>query len=97
MSVIESQASEKCTTVSEDQAIEMAKAWLANDIGQNLPVIGAFYKPAVEAGGPEGYYFDQPARWLVVFQCDVPEGFHPDHIDLYVDAATGEIEAPPMM
>lgn len=83
-------------SVNENQAIEIAKTLLKEEIEQSLPLIGAIYVPEAKAGGAEGYYNDQPARWLVSFQCDVPEGIYPDHIDVMVDPTTGEAYAPRM-
>lgn len=83
--------------LGETQAIKIAQEWLKQDLGEVLPLIGAFYMPEAKGGGNEGYYSDQPARWLVSFQCNTAEGYEPDHTDLYIDVETGEVYAPRMM
>lgn len=82
--------------MSKNQAISVAREWLERDIGQALPVVSAFYIPAAEAGEPEGFMFDKPARWLVVFQCNSPEGFQPNQIGVEIDQVTGEVTSLPL-
>lgn len=83
--------------INKNQAIEIAEAWLLRELGDSLLVRSVFFIPARKAGGEDGYYNDQPARWFVSFQCDVPEGFYPDHADLEIDPETGEVEVLPVM
>lgn len=82
--------------ISESQAVEIATEWLMREQGEILPVKSVFYVPEKKAG-EEGYYNDQLARWFVSFQCNVPEGFYPDHADFEVDPETGEVEVFPTM
>jgi hypothetical protein len=85
------------TRVSESQAVQIATEWIKNEQGQPLSLNGVFYKSQKEAGGLEGYHYDQPARWLISFDYKAPEGFEPNHTDVYVDVETGEVYAPRMM
>jgi hypothetical protein len=73
--------------ITENQAIQIAKIWLQEQRGVTLPIVGAFYRYANKENPLEQYDY-----WTIVFQCDVPKGFSPDQVDLYVNAVTGEVE-----
>ena len=83
--------------ISEVQAVKIAKVWLENDIKQSLPISDVTFIPGVENDETGGFIYSQPAHWLVVFKCDVPEGFHPDEIFVRIDPENGAVEVPPMM
>ncbi len=85
------------SNINEIQAVAIAKVWLEKDINQSLPISDVTFIPGVENDETDGFTYNQPAHWLVVFKCNVPEGFHPDEIFVRVDPETGVIEVPPMM
>ena len=81
--------------INETQAVTLAKQWLKNNVGKELPLSDVYFMPKARAE-EVSLMFDQPASWMVIFQANTSENIELNRIGININQETGEIMSMPL-